>query len=250
MQFCFFKFDNINIFIFSCIISKPQIQIVCIHCSKEFESKVLFGKHMCTTIFTDESLKNFICEICEANYSSRRRLLFHQQFHSINPRPKVCLVCLKKFRKDKNFFNHVMFKHESAKVYFCKKCDRQFDLKEDLEKHRKTHSERNFVCQTCDAKFLDQKTLNEHVKIHSVSSHFLCHICSRAFTRRYRLSKHLLTHQTPQEGIILACNICDIVFPVREMVLEHYKEIHEINLLTEVIEFTSDRIYCCQYCEK
>lgn len=205
---------------------------------------------MCTTILIDSNLKTYYCEICESNYSSRRRLLFHHQFHSENPRPKICLICLKKFRKDKNFYNHVMFKHEPSKVYFCKKCDRYFDEKENLEKHRLTHKERKFACETCDAKFLDVHTLREHARIHSVSSHFLCHLCPRSFSRRYRLSKHLLTHQTLQLGTILACNICDIVFPARDMVLQHYEEIHQFDAQTHMIEFTSDRIYCCQYCEK
>lgn len=223
--------------------------ILCIHCSKEFLTKADFGKHMCCTMIIDESLDNYQCEICEAKYSSRRRLLFHHQFHCDNPRPKICLICLKKFRKDKNFFNHVMFKHENEKTYFCKKCDRQFNIKNDLEKHRKTHKERNYVCENCNAKFLDEKTLREHTKIHSKASHFLCHICSRGFTRRYRLSKHLLTHQIPKEDSILACSKCDIVFLELDVLLKHYEDIHTINGKMEVNNYTTDRIYCCQYCE-
>lgn len=212
---------------------------------------MLFNKHMCQIIFLEESLTKYECEVCLTELPSRRRLLFHHQFHMENARPKICLICCEQFKSDVDFFNHVMFSHEETKVYFCPKCDREFENENTLNVHIKSHSKnRNYICGVCNATFVESDSLESHfVKKHSKIHPYICETCGKGFTRNSRYQFHLLIHQKLKPETIIACNLCDMVFLNETELRKHYKLEHPEEDIT-VFLFECDRIFCCQYCEK
>lgn len=206
---------------------------------------------MCQVMFLDESLTKYECEVCQKKLPSRRRLLFHHQFHIENARPKICLICLEHFEKDIEFYNHVMFAHENPTIYFCDHCDREFELENTLNIHKKSHfKERNYVCGTCGATFLEGDTLECHfVKNHSKVLPYTCEVCGKGFSRHSRYQFHLLVHQKLKVETIIACKICELVFHNKPGLVTHFKKVHPRESISEY-EFQCDRIFCCQYCER
>lgn len=206
---------------------------------------------MCQVMFLDENLSNFECEVCQKELPSRRRLLFHHQFHIENPRPKICIICLEHFPNEIEFYEHVMFAHEGHTIYFCDYCDREFELQNSLIMHRKSHfKERNYVCGTCGVTFLDSDSLECHfVKNHSKILPYICEVCGKGFTRHSRYQFHLLIHQKLVVETIIACSICELVFPSKIRLTSHYTKCHPEESISDY-EFQCDRVFCCQYCEK
>lgn len=219
-----------------------------------FDDKLLFGKHMCQIITLDEKLSSFKCEVCEKELPSRRRLLFHHQFHIENPRPKICLICLESFTCDINFYNHVNFKHEDVDVFFCRDCDWTFTNANDWETHRNMHMKvRMYVCESCEKSFIHKESYNRHLVTHSSTFEFVCNICKKGFRRKSRLKKHLTTHDKPTCNNIFACDVCNMAFRNTHDLIDHFLEDHNQEINDEYLskcKFTVDRVFCCQYCER
>lgn len=161
----------------------------------------------------------------------------------IKEEPKVqkyCDIC-DKFITAKNFYHHVKRKHiNSSKFFTCDFDGKEFNLKNDLKSHMKTHTTRNLrakvFCETCNSSFLSMSALrahnnmfhSEYIEIHpcevvdcdkifpsrmkllqhTITSHrngtFHCLKCQKNFSSSSNLKKHLKTHEDAME----ICHLC------------------------------------------
>lgn len=247
----------IMFFIYSKTTSVDNL-IKCPHCSKILQNKILFNKHMCQTFNESiDKIQNqyeFNCEICSKKFLSKKRLLFHHQFHMKNGRPKICLICLIKFPDELEFFNHIMYEHEDNETFFCCHCDRTFITNDLLEKHKKIHeTQRFFSCNFCNMNFIEKQTLKDHLVIHNNRKPFVCALCSKEFNKQSRLKNHLLTHEKPTKNLIPFCCVCDEAFATKDITIKHYINDHQysVDRGKQLFSYYSgDRVYCCHFCEK
>lgn len=195
------------------------------------------------------------CKDCNEEFSSKRRAMFHQQFHMSNPRPKICLVCLKQFSNEDQFYNHVMFEHEKKIVYFCTMCDKTFFSDILLKAHIPVHvAARNFPCNICEKSFLDRSTLQLHMNSasHLSEKPFQCDQCDKSYRRKTRLTKHIASHTKPK-SLVPVCDECSMILPSEAVATDHYFEEHPLSIDSDSVRLTNyflELVYCCEFCEK
>ncbi|XP_031630017.1 zinc finger protein 761-like [Contarinia nasturtii] len=225
-----------------------QLCLTCQTCENTFKSSVQFGKHMCLTI-EDEST-DFQCATCDKKLNSKKRYLFHTQFHLKKARPKICIICELKFEKEESFYNHVMFSHERVYEYFCVECDKSFSSNFRLELHiRSHHTKRTVQCSACDKTFVDKNMLDEHTCIRAQTEKSLeCPVCRKVYSRSSRLRKHMTSHERLQENSVLICEPCSMVFGGIEDIDEHCNRSHDEDTV-RIIKKNVLYVVCCEYCE-
>jgi len=53
-------------------------------------------------------------------------------------------------------------------IYICKRCDKQFGMKQEYELHmRIVHEQQEFTCNICDKNFTNQSDLKTHTTTHN-----------------------------------------------------------------------------------
>lgn len=97
--------------------------------------------------------------------------------------------------------------------YKCDFCSKSFSRKDNLERHKLTHSnEKLFSCDICQKSFSRRSYLSVHRRIHTGEKPFVCDRCGFAFSRK----DHLLKHKRANEGQLkLSC-----VPPKHSMILK------------------------------
>ncbi|XP_043600869.1 GDNF-inducible zinc finger protein 1 isoform X1 [Bombus pyrosoma] len=84
-----------------------------------------------------------------------------------------------------------------AVKFSCKVCSMEFDNVGEVDKHTRTHlekdSEEEHKCNICKKLFKTNIQLNEHLKYHLSRAHS-CPVCSKTFINRTTLKIHLKTH--------------------------------------------------------
>ncbi|KAJ6641337.1 Zinc finger protein [Pseudolycoriella hygida] len=232
----------------------PSLKLKCLTCDMIFDSPIKFGKHICQDDYQiKESEKDFKCSLCKKQLTSRKRLLFHKQFHISNQRPKFCLVCQTKYEDENSFYEHVMFSHEQVFEHFCTQCDKSFSTETDLTRHENSHSaQRNYKCSDCGKKFMDSQTLSEHSVVHLPEKPLKCDICDKCYTRKSRLQKHMKSHAVFESSTFIMCEICNAALLDDESAVEHLRVSHnEVNDSDEFLFGCQkfDKVFVCEYCD-
>ena len=100
---------------------------------------------------------------------------------------RKCVICFCIFSSDSDLRSHLLEKHEfkeyfnsneqakdaellvnnSIVIYYCDKCDFQYDEADAVEAHKEIYHENN--CDNCDEKFEDEDALNSHIELHHVN---------------------------------------------------------------------------------
>ena len=87
-------------------------------------------------------------------------------------------------------------RHSIAKYFICVHCNKQFDRRADLSRHKDTHTvlKKNFRCDLCGSTFSRKDTFLRHTKIeHSTEDKKLvCYPCGIIFSRNDNFSRHKL----------------------------------------------------------
>jgi len=77
--------------------------------------------------------------------------------------------------------------------YVCTVCDKRFTRKDNLNRHRRRHTEDNwYSCTQCEKGFHSQSYLRRHMNVHS--SKYKCTECGKCFQHSDGLMKHKLCH--------------------------------------------------------
>lgn len=83
----------------------------------------------------------------------------------------------------------------NAKSLECSFCGKRFYRREDLVRHRASHTgEMPITCSLCGKSFVNKTTLNVHMRIHTGEKPYVCRLCGKSFTQNGSLKIHLRTH--------------------------------------------------------
>ncbi|XP_070832693.1 zinc finger protein 37 homolog isoform X2 [Chaetodon trifascialis] len=126
--------------------------------------------------------------------------------------------------------------HSTSQLFFCRRCGIQFDEKEKLEEHMKTHiKEKPYSCPDCGKRFINESYIQIHQRIHTGEKPFLCSQCGRGFHTASSLKLHEMQHSGERP---FACTICGKTFRINSYLTAHYQ--------THI----KDRPFICSVCGK
>ena len=107
---------------------------------------------------------SFMCNVCGKVFCSTIILKQHKLVHT-DEKPFQCKKCDKKFKRKGDLNVHVKVVHDQIKNHTCEICSRSFGRKQDLNKHIRCHTGiRDYVCLICDMKFTRSCHLRRHEK--------------------------------------------------------------------------------------
>lgn len=226
---------------------RTHLQLTCSTCDNTFKSSVHFGKHMCLSL--DDENTDFQCVTCEKKLNSRKRYLFHTQFHLDNARPKVCIICELRFPSEEAFYNHVMFLHEPQFEYFCLQCDTTFATKVNLDDHIDAqHPKRVVHCLAGDKGLAGKNASDVNNGDKCTEKSLTCPTCQKVYNRMSRLRKHMTSHEIVQQCSVFVCDPCSMAFATLDDVDEHCVQQHDDDI-ANIIEKEMLSVVCCEYCE-
>ncbi|KAA8595283.1 hypothetical protein FQN60_012418 [Etheostoma spectabile] len=112
-------------------------------------------------------------------------------------------------------------KQSSSQLLFCRRCGIQFNEKEKLEEHMKTHiKEKRYSCPDCGKRFINESYIQIHQRIHTGEKPFLCSQCGRSFHTASSLKLHEMQHSGERP---FACSICGKTFRINSYLTAHYQ---------------------------
>ena len=137
--------------------------------------------------------------------------------------PYDCDKCSVKFTSDFSLIKHKSNEHpaemSSDAVDVCSGCGKSFPQKSSFMRHireRVCSPAENIPkhqCDICGAVYMKPSKLTEHINVKHKKIKHTCHICGAQYARITRLRSHLqLAHGAQLEGLLLACENCDLRF--------------------------------------
>ena len=146
----------------------------------------------------------------------------HNQNEDVN-----CEICNKTFSCASYLYKHNLNVHTGKRKFPCTKCDKKFNIKNNLKHHLKTiHSGQTFTCEKCNKSWTTQKRLEAHIRhFHQGIKDFQCHICNKFFTQKYYMQIHIKTvHNDERENH--HCEYCGKSFNTAPILKSHIKHFH------------------------
>ena len=140
-----------------------------------------------------DKVRNFVCELCSAGFTSSYHLLKHTESVHTNLRVE-CNQCGKQF-KSTTIDNHVKRVHQGIRPsYPCTvdDCQKIFGSKEDMKRHvLAVHMKFKVACPECGKKvrmeFLSGHIKKAHHDLHNIK----CEECGKGFQNKKLLSAHI-----------------------------------------------------------
>ena len=209
------------------------VNLICEYCDESLSCYSNLQRHMLR--HTGE--RNWQCTICTRRFGTKWHLSRHELTHSgekalVN---EMCKHCGKQFSSKKSRHVHELG-HTGEFLYFCNSCDKGFNEKSIMHKHRvKKHGDSySYFCDKCAKGFLSQGALNAHVhkcgqiqpkkvrKNKYTKSH-PCTLCNKVFNRNCNLQRHIKMHKGEKE---YSCDKCGKRFRDSRSVKSHTAKKH------------------------
>ncbi|XP_031715166.1 zinc finger protein 2-like isoform X1 [Anarrhichthys ocellatus] len=106
--------------------------------------------------------------------------------------------------EDKRFLStRPVDKNFSEEETKCLKCEKVFELPNQLKAHMKLHSF-TYCCTQCEKGFTSPSGYYQHQRLHKRGRIFVCSQCDKGFLCRYSLKQHERLHEGPTN----LCTIC------------------------------------------
>lgn len=139
--------------------------------------------------------------------------------HSTYTNRYKCRVCRKTFKTKKGQLYHAsrctsatIESHARKEIedntcaykpFQCQKCGKQFERKQTLVIHERSHSGyRPFHCVVCGKMFSSAGNLARHEIIHTGLKPYICYICGNGFTQKSNMEGHLrLVHKVAKGAV-------------------------------------------------
>lgn len=139
------------------------------------------------------------CRYCDKCFSRKSVLTDHVMIHT-GETSAQCSVCQRNFRQNGQLVRHMKEVHagkkrkRGEKKHLCEYCARRFENKEDLKRHKRTHTgEKPFQCSLCDRRFSVKCNLTAHVK--NIHSEKRCSKCDKCCSQSDTLTVPLKPHR-------------------------------------------------------
>ncbi|CAH8857981.1 unnamed protein product [Trichobilharzia szidati] len=106
----------------------------------------------------------YFCGYCEFRTGQQLAYEEHLARH-FNVKQFVCEICNSRFTSKRELDDHVSFKHSTERNFVCSECDQRFKTSGTLWRHKKTHEKRVYhICSICSASFTRLSNLNRHYR--------------------------------------------------------------------------------------
>jgi DNA-directed RNA polymerase subunit RPC12/RpoP len=89
------------------------------------------------------------------------------------------------------------------KQYACPYCDRLFNHRQNMYKHRDIHEGKRYNCEVCGKEFVRKIHVKLHMRIHTGERPYKCLLCEKAFSRRFCLNLHMDVHMNLKGGAMI-----------------------------------------------
>ena len=186
------------------------------------------------TLPNDKIINNELLEQKNQNkINSKQKLFFSFTENSLNN--KFCQICQKKFSTNVNLRNHILTIHKNIRPYVCPfpGCQKTYTIQSRLQFHFKSHSgKKQYICTYCSKAFNEKGNLKTHEKFHSEKRPFKCNQCNKSYKTNGHLKDHIQIHHLKIKKY--KCEICEKKFG-RISTLKSHNKIH-----------TGEKNYKCQ----
>jgi len=136
-----------------------------------------------------EKEKPIICQFCNKEFPSEKKLSRHLQYHTAVTSWK-CETCKVAFRNKFHLTQHIRV-HTGEKPFHCSICTKAFSQRAGLVAHLQYHKGVLHECKICERTFLWQSGLSRHLKTHKDWKPHKCTECKEGFPTRWSMRKHI-----------------------------------------------------------
>ncbi|KAK4874556.1 hypothetical protein RN001_013916 [Aquatica leii] len=231
--------------------NNPKIKFSCPKCEKQFQWKSGLSRHV--KIFHSNN-NNYKCSVCNKCFQKQIGLRIHLRRHKIE-------TCEKHVKTNLNSSSQILYSSDSDCEYelittvskilpvsstiFCDKCNKQFLMLSNLQKHINRYHDNKIISDTEAIKFKNkyyftihkkkklyreintegkicEKKLcvSNHMQTHNDIRPFLCSVCGKSFTAKKYLLIHLKTHTEERS---FKCQHCGKGFIQKGNLVEHLR---------------------------
>ena len=210
--------------------------LLCDQCNFTTVHKANFIKHIQRKHSKEpkkESKKDeFVCEICNAKYSTKLGLHRHQKKHTSTDNIECPEEgCNYTTSRPDNLKYHTQKVHQGVR-WPCKLCEFVASYKSDLNRHIKvTHEGFLLKCDQCKYTTPKRCRLNWHIsKVHrGPGTKFLCDMCEFVAGYQGELNQHI---KVVHNGFTLKCEFCEYSTPKKYRLKCHVQKVHESKVTT------------------
>ncbi|RZC32448.1 zinc finger protein 271-like [Asbolus verrucosus] len=149
--------------------------------------------------------KTWPCKKCNQSFQTLRLLRSHRKTHI----------------SEDVVEEHTYKFDEIQEIYICNTCSAEYQEKEEIEKHLKTHEE-VFECSICQEKFQKAYNFGTHMVIHSEDKLFRCPQCTYKTPKRTGLLIHI--NYVHLRKFYYVCSTCGKGFNDVVLFKEHENE--------------------------
>ncbi|XP_011314725.1 endothelial zinc finger protein induced by tumor necrosis factor alpha [Fopius arisanus] len=130
------------------------------------------------------------------------------------------------------------------KQHKCSDCSKIFPTELKLQRHQRTHEEKNvpkksdfkrFLCHICSKTFRQKTGLTFHMRTHTGDKPYVCNFCNRGFASRSNCINHERTHTGVRPFV---CHFCSAAFA------------KSCTLKAHITTHTGEANYHCKTCGK
>lgn len=212
----------------------------CTTCSRQFKDDEAFQSHLDNSSYHGSYR---YCVPCRREFVDDLAREQHWANHSAHRDTYSCTRCEQDFSNSAAFEAHKWIRTE--KHYICLICDIDFKSLEALQKHW-SREHKDHYCEQCNILYQDASSLLLHKRTTPLKHHF-CATCQSDFQKREHLVEHWKTHDAHKELYDSRCDIhfvspaakkahqlqyiikhhlcdpCDIDYPTRTKLVNHWK---------------------------
>ncbi|XP_052888891.1 gastrula zinc finger protein xFG20-1-like isoform X2 [Anopheles moucheti] len=239
-----------------CMYSCPQ-------CQRGFEKQ----NHLTVHLAEDHDVASLVCNDCGGSFTRLSDYRTHRREHlKDNVRFREMEEALSLVQcKSRGYSMH---EEDSGCTFICNLCDRTFQRKHNLEKHRCRFSDRRpqqeqssavdriedgieeaelqqspdakqdvIYCMLCDRRFSSTSGLKYHLKRHTGNKAFACLYCEKRFTANSNLNAHIRNVHSKRKNF--RCTECNESFATKDHLNKHQRSRHR-----------QERAFVCGECGK
>uniref|UniRef100_A0A182Y8Z5 C2H2-type domain-containing protein n=1 Tax=Anopheles stephensi TaxID=30069 RepID=A0A182Y8Z5_ANOST len=237
---------------------------LCPQCQRGFQKQ----HHLTVHLAEDHDVPSMVCNDCGASFTRVSHYRTHRREHlkdnvrfreSNIPEMEEALSLVQTSSLD-----YSVHEEEGGYVFTCNLCDRTFQRKHNLEKHRCQFYERHtppqpaedgatrqagngaqdlpanrevIYCMLCDRRFSSTSGLKYHLKRHTGIKAFACLYCEKRFTANSNLNAHMRNVHSQRKDY--RCTECNESFTTKDHLNKHQRARHR-----------QERAFVCGECGK